>query len=239
MKILKGQKNRGVYYQAVEVPLAASLRKDLRELKVKRIEYEVPSPFDFKYFTWTMLDNNHLLICESPVSQFPLGWHEFNEDKDSPPNRAYLKLWEVLALNYISLNKNDVAIDVGSSPGGWSWVLSEQVAQVHSIDKAPLDPKIAKRENIIYSSEDAFLVDPTKFLDCTCLFSDIICTPERLLGLVQNWLTHSEVKTFVCTIKFKGSCDFNILKEFEKIENSMIYHLYHNKNEVTWIKQES
>lgn len=239
LKILKTKKNLGVYYSSAPVPLAAGLRKDLRELKMKRVSYEVPSQFNFKYFVWTMLDSQHLIVCDSPVSQFPIGWHEFDEDKASPPNRAYLKLWEVLACGYVRLKPSDVAIDVGSSPGGWSWVLSEQVNKVYSVDRSPLDPKIARLENIVFSSGDAFQVKPSEFPDCTCLFSDIICTPERLLNLVENWLKNSNVRTFVCTIKFKGPCDFDILKAFEKIENSKIYHLYHNKNEVTWIKQET
>ncbi len=238
LKILKNKKHLGVYYSCIDIPLAAGLRKDLRELKMKRIKYEVPSKFNFKYFSWTMIDNNSLIICDSPPAQFPIGWHEFEEDKDSPPNRAYLKLWEVFACGYVKLKPTDVAIDVGASPGGWSWVLSEQAKKVYSVDRSPLDSKIANQKNIIFSSGDAFQIKPSDFPDCTCLFSDIICTPERLLGLVQNWIKNSKVKTLVCTIKFKGPCDFDILKEFEKIENSTIYHLYHNKNEVTWIKQE-
>ncbi|MBC7741111.1 MAG: hypothetical protein H7061_02860 [Bdellovibrionaceae bacterium] len=237
LKILKGQKNRGYYYAAIDSPLATSLRKDLRELKLKRIEYQVPSLFDFKYFSWTLLENDSLLICPHPVSQFPGGWHEFNEDKSSPPNRAYLKLWEVLALNYIELKKEDVAIDLGSSPGGWSWVLSEQVAKVYSIDKAPLEPQVSGIKNILYEAHDAFTIKPTDYPDITWLFSDIICTPERLLELVEFWQTHSRVRNFVCTIKFKGECDFDMLKKFEKFEGSRIIHLYHNKNEVTWIRK--
>ena len=240
VKILKSFKNLGVFLPSpVNNKLSASIRADLRELKSKRINYEVPSPFNFKYFVWTLHKEDELLVCEQPSSQFPLGWNEFNEDKTTPPNRAYLKLWEVLALNYIQLKPNDVAIDLGSSPGGWSWALSQQVKKVYSVDKAPLDKKILKHTNIVYSSGDAFAVSPDKYPDCTWLFSDIICTPERLLALVQKWQTESNVKNFVCSIKFKGLCDFDILKEFMKFPDSRIIHLYQNKNEVTWIKQET
>ncbi len=239
LKVLKSQKNLGVYYASIDLPLAGGLRKELRELKIKRIEYVVPSPFNFKYFSWTMLDNTTLLVCETPNSQFPIGWHEFNEDKDSPPNRAYLKLWEVLSLGLAKVKTSDIAIDLGSSPGGWTWVLSDQVKKVYSIDKAPLDKRVSDKSNVVYSSQDAFQVNPKDFSDCTFLFSDIICTPERLLELVKNWLENSTVQNYVCTIKFKGPTDFKIMQEFEKIENSKIIHLYHNKNEVTWIKQGS
>lgn len=238
LKILKSQSNLGAYFENDILPkFAQGLLKDIRQLKLKRIQYEVPSQFNFKYFAWSLLDENHLILCKNPSSQFPLGWHEFNEDKSVPPNRAYLKVWEVLCLNYIQLKPEDIVIDVGSSPGGWSWALSQFVKKVYSIDKAPLDPKISQQANIFYQSNDAFQVKPQDYPDCTWLFSDIICTPQRLLELVHNWHNNSQVRNFVCTIKFKGECDFDILKEFEKFENSTIIHLYQNKNEVTWIKQ--
>ncbi len=240
LKILKGIKNLGVFLPSpVNNKLSASIRSELRELKVKRINYEVPNTFDFKYFVWTLYKENQILICETPYSQFPLGWHEFNEDKETPPNRAYLKLWEVLSLNYIKLKTTDVAIDLGSSPGGWTWALSEQVKKVHSVDRSPLDERVSKKSNISFSSGDAFSVSPEDYPDCNWLFSDIICTPEKLLGLVNKWQAESNIRNFVCSIKFKGLCDFEILKEFTKFPDSKIIHLYQNKNEVTWIKQEN
>ncbi|MEK6627485.1 MAG: SAM-dependent methyltransferase [Bdellovibrionota bacterium] len=238
VKVLKNTKNLGVHFETdANAKLAEALKKELREFKLKRIDFEVPSPFNFKYFAWGLLDNSNLILCNNPTSQFPLGWHEFNEDKDTPPNRAYLKMWEVLCLNYIQLKPKDIVIDVGSSPGGWSWALSQYVKKVYSIDKAQLDNKIVKIPNISYQSEDAFQINPKDYNDCTWLFSDIICTPERLLSLVENWHKKSQIKNYVCTIKFKGNCDFDIIKEFKKYENSKIIHLYQNKNEVTWIKQ--
>lgn len=239
VKILKSFKNLGVYFETAQNPKQAlAIKNELRELKKKRIDFAYPSSFDFKYFAWGLYDSQNLIICEQPYSRYPLGWHEYNEDKETPPNRAYLKLWEALNLGYLSINKTDIAIDVGSSPGGWSWVLSQYVSKVYSIDKAPLNKDLLKKHpNIHYQSEDAFQLNPKQYPDCTWLFSDIICTPQKLLQLVNNWQENSKIKNFLCTIKFKGSCDFKILDEFKKIEDSRIIHLYQNKNEVTWIKQ--
>lgn len=238
VKVLRSQSNLGVHFETEANPkLAEALRRELRELKLRRIDFKVPSDFNFRYFAWGLLDDSHLILCREPQSQFPLGWHEFNEDKNTPPNRAYLKLWEILCLGHIQLKPTDIAIDVGSSPGGWSWVLSRYLQKVYSLDKAPLSPKIASLRNIHYTSADAFAADPAAYPDCTWLFSDIICTPSRLLELIENWHTKSEVQNYVCTIKFKGDCDFDILKEFRRYPDSRIIHLYQNKNEVTWIKQ--
>lgn len=240
VKFLKSKETLGTAHQSTEElgKIAAGIKKELRELKLKRIKYEVPTRFNFKYFAWLLHKPHQLIVCDQPVSRFPLGWNEFEEDKETPPNRAYLKLWEVLVLNYIRLTPEDTAIDLGSSPGGWSWVLSDFCKKVYSVDRAELAPQIAARKNIRFNSGDAFAVDPKHYTDCTWLFSDIICTPAKLLSLVEKWHAESKVKNFVCTIKFKGDCDFDILKEFLKFSDSHIIHLYQNKNEVTWIKQE-
>lgn len=239
IKLLKSQKNLGVFVPSpFHQSLAESIQVDLRSLKLKRLKYEVPSQFNFKYFAWTILKDRQIAICEQPTSRYPLGRHEFNEDKDTPPNRAYLKMWEALCLDYIQVKPDQTVIDLGSSPGGWSWVLSQQAEKVYSVDRAALDPKISRIPNIKHVIGDAFQVAPADYKDCDWVFSDIICTPERLLTLVKNWQDQSNVKNFMCTIKFKGPCDFDIMREFLKIEHSRIIHLYHNKNEVTWIKQE-
>ena len=50
-KILKNTKNLGVHLPSdINPALAISLKKELRELKLKRIQFEVPSKFHFKYF---------------------------------------------------------------------------------------------------------------------------------------------------------------------------------------------
>ncbi len=238
VKFLKSQKNLGVFLPtSSHQGLANSIQADLRELKIKRIQFLVPAVFNFQYFVWTILSDKKIAICTKPHSRFPLGWHEFNEDKETPPNRAYLKLWEALCLGYIDIKSSESVIDLGSSPGGWSWVLSERAKTVYSIDKAPLEPKIAQLPNIAYTSADAFLVKPGDYPNCSWLFSDIICAPQRLLELVQRWSHESNIKNYMCTLKFKGNCDFDIINQFLKFDNSRIIHLYQNKNEVTWIKQ--
>ena len=177
-------------------------------------------------------------MCSSPFSRFPQGWHEFNENKIFPPNRAYLKLWELFTVHNLKYEKLDSVLDLGASPGGWSWVLSQYFKKVHAVDKAPLDKKIQKIANIEFHKGDAFKVSIQNFQDCNWLFSDIICTPAKSYALIEYWMKNSNIKNFVCTIKFKGECDFLIINKLLEIDNSKIVHLYQNKNEVTWIKQE-
>lgn len=185
---------------------------------------------------WTLLDPNTIVCSAQTTSRYPLGKIEFIENKIIPPSRAYLKLWDFFTVHCPPPAQHSKVIDMGSSPGGWSWVLSQLGLRVVSIDKAPLDKKIATIPTIQFVQESAFGLDPKKMNDVEWFFSDIICYPERLLALVQKWLQESNVKNFVCTIKFQGEADFALIDEFLKIPNSKIVHLYHNKHEVMWWK---
>lgn len=232
---LKKYKNRGCYYNFVKSNFGDLIAQQTRALPLKRIKYIPKHPFDFKFTAWTVLDNL-LITSENTQKRFPFGWHEFEEDKVSPPNRAYLKLWEIFSIHGIIPQKNESVIEVGSSPGGWTWVLSQLTQKVYSIDRAPLADKIAKIPNIHHQEKDAFKLNPQDYTDCSWFFSDIICTPEKIYETIQFWMENSSIQNYVCSIKFKGPCNFDILKKFAAIENSQLIHLYQNKNEVTWIK---
>jgi 23S rRNA (cytidine2498-2'-O)-methyltransferase len=233
--LIKKYKYIGCYYPLVKNNFGASVSKKIRNLNLKRITYQYQHPFNFKFTAWTMIDNK-LIISEQTQKRFPFGWHEFNEDKMTPPNRAYLKLWELLTVYNIPLTKNDVAIEVGSSPGGWTWVLSSLINKIYSIDRAPLSEKISKIKNIQHFETDAFKLGPENYPDATWFFSDLICTPDKIYETILFWMRHSPIQNYICTIKFKGDYQADDLKKFLDIEHSQIIHLYHNKNEVTWIR---
>lgn len=183
---------------------------------------------------WTLLDADTIICSTNTTSRYPLGKVEFIENKTVPPSRAYLKLWEFFTVHCPPPAPQTTVIDMGSSPGGWSWVLSQLDLKVISVDKAPLDPKIAKASNIQFVQESAFSLDPKKMPDVLWFFSDIICYPERLLAFIKKWMQESNVQHFACTIKFQDEAEFAMIDEFLKIPNSKMVHLYHNKHEVMW-----
>jgi len=232
---LKSQPCLGVYHQVEVNKISDRIHKKIKVLPLKRIQYQPDHPFNFKFYTWTMV-SDFLIFCNQPTQRFPLGWHEFAEDKMNPPNRAYLKLWELFSVYNMAPQKNPEVLEIGASPGGWSWVLSQHAAIVHTIDRADLDQKIKNIKHINHKIGDAFKLKPQDYQKCTWFYSDLICTPEKIYETVCYWIKNSEIKNFICTIKFKGACDFEILKKIQNMPNSKIIHLYQNKNEVTWVK---
>ena len=119
-----------------------------------------PSPLG----SWTLLDRDTLLAASDCSSVFSNGEVHFLEDKKNPPNRAYLKLWEALTLVQEYPCAGQYCIDVGSSPGGWTWVLAKLGAEVLSIDRSPLDDRVSKMQGVHFQKRDAFSLKPEEML---------------------------------------------------------------------------
>jgi 23S rRNA (cytidine2498-2'-O)-methyltransferase len=186
--------------------------------------------------SWTLLDAGTMLAAPDCSSAFPNGEIHFVEDRSGPPSRAYLKLWEALTLIGRQPGPGETCLDLGSSPGGWSWALQKMGAHVISVDKAPLAPEIARLPGVEHRQESAFTLDPRTIGPLDWLFSDIVCYPTRLLTLVERWLTAGTCRNFICTVKFQGTTDHDTASRFAAIPGSQLRHLFHNKHELTWIK---
>ena len=183
-----------------------------------------------------MLDANTLLAAPHCSSPFPHGEVRFVEDRSGPPSRAYLKLWEALTLIGHRPGPGETCLDLGSSPGGWSWALAQLGTRVISVDKAPLAPEVLRLPGIEYRAESAFALDPAAVGPVDWLFCDVVCYPARLYALVERWLAAGACRNFVCTLKFQGETDHATAARFAAIPGSRLVHLHHNKHELTWIK---
>lgn len=190
-------------------------------------------PADF--LEWTYLDSEYLMVCERH-ERYPLNELHFEEDKNAP-SRAYLKLWELFTRIRKAPKIDETCLDLGSAPGGWTYVLEKLQAKITSVDRAPLDPKLAQSSRIQHLIKDAFSVKPEDFESLDWFFSDVICYPAKLAEFLQPWVKSGKVKNFVCTLKFQAATDWDSIRSFEKLGGKLI-HLNHNKHELTWFKVE-
>jgi 23S rRNA (cytidine2498-2'-O)-methyltransferase len=186
--------------------------------------------------SWTLLDAETMLAAPHCTSAFPNGEVRFVEARSGPPSRAYLKLWEALTLIGRRPEPGERCLDLGASPGGWSWALQRMGARVVAVDKAPLAPEIACLSGIEHRAESAFALEPLSIGPVDWLFSDIVCYPARLLALIERWLAAGTCPRLVCTVKFQGATDHDIARRFAAIPGSRLQHLFHNKHELTWSK---
>ncbi len=214
---------------------AALVEAELPPIKKKAIEPFSALPAA-PLGSWTLLDRDTLLYAARCSSPFPHGEVRFVEDREGPPSRAYLKLWEAFTLARAWPRAGERCVDLGSAPGGWTWVLAKLGAHVLSVDKAPLDPRVASLPNVEHRQESAFGLDPRAIEPVDWLFSDVICYPPRLLALVERWIEAGAAERFVCTIKFQHETDHETARRFAAIEGSRLVHLSANRHELTWIR---
>jgi 23S rRNA (cytidine2498-2'-O)-methyltransferase len=220
-------------------PLSHVRRSRLIEEKLIRLpsltrDFPIDKPIP-NIGCFTLLDNNTLVYATKRSKRWPMGNCYFNEDKQHPPNRAYLKLWEALTLLERLPQVGDVAFDLGASPGGWTYVLQSLGAHVTAVDKAPLDPHIAALPNVKFLQQSAFALNPEEYSNhIQWLVCDVACYPDRLYEFIQKWLPVKGLQQMIFTIKLQGSTDHEVIKRFQSIPNSETLHLYHNKHEATF-----
>jgi 23S rRNA (cytidine2498-2'-O)-methyltransferase len=203
-----------------------------------------PRPFpwllgDSPMGAWTLLDKNTMIASAECSSPFPNGIIEFAQDKEGPPSRAYLKLWEALVRLRRQPKPGDRCLDAGASPGGWTWALARLGANVLAVDRAPLEPGIAALPGVEYIRHDAFTLKPEDIGPVDWLFCDVACYPPRLYQWIEKWLESGLCGNFVCTIKMQGGgndLDFETPRRFAAIPGGEVVHLYHNKHELTWTR---
>lgn len=216
---------------------AALIEERLPKVSAKPLEFGTPAPVA-PLGSWTLLAPDLMLASAACSSPFPNGEARFVEDRVSSPSRAYLKLWEAFTILGVKPQPGDLCLDLGACPGGWTWVLANLGARVISVDKAPLDPRIAAMPGVEVRQESAFGLDPRSqsvpAVDWLC--SDVICYPARLLGLVERWLATGKARRFICSVKFQGETDFGVMNAFKAIPGSRLMHLSANKHELTWVK---
>lgn len=217
---------------------SALIQDKLPHVSAKPLNFGDPVP-TAPLGSWTLLDANTLLAAMNCTSAFANGQVSFIEEKTPLPTRAYLKLWEALTILPKRPMPGEFCLDLGSCPGGWTWVLQGLGARVLSVDKAPLERGIDKLPGVDFRQQSAYALEPRETGPVDWLFCDIACYPSKLLTMLQKWLEPGACRNFVCTIKLQGETSAAELDAFRAIEGSTVRHLFHNKHELTWARLES
>ncbi len=233
-KQLRAIQRNWVLYSVEHHRRAALIVEKLPKVSAKPLAFGDAEP-SAPLGSWTLLDNATVLAAPDCSSAFPNGEANFIEDR-APPSRAYLKLWEAFTLLDTQPKPGETCLDLGASPGGWSYVLGKLGARVIAIDKAPLDPSVLALPGVEQRLESAFALAPRDVGPIDWLFSDVICYPARLLTLVEKFFAAGTVRNFICTIKFQGETDFATQARFAAIPGSRLMHLHVNKHELTWVR---
>ena len=233
-RTLKGVQRNWALLPTGHYRRASLIAEQLPHVSAKPLTFPEPPP-QAPLGGWTLIAPDRMLAAPETSSVFPHGVPQFVEDREGPPSRAYLKLWEALTRLGRMPGPGDACLDLGAAPGGWTWVLADLGADVLAVDKAPLDSALQDRPNVEVRRDSAFGLRPQHVGAVDWLFSDVICYPSRLLDLVRRWLDAGMARNIVCTLKFQGGTDFATMDAFAAIPGGQLLHLHQNKHELTWI----
>ncbi|ODT15051.1 MAG: methyltransferase [Kaistia sp. SCN 65-12] len=233
-KSLRDIQRNWAMYAPLHHRRAALIQERLPHVSARPVVFPAAAP-TAPLGSWTLLAPDRMLAAPRCSSPFANGEVDLVEDKVGPPSRAYLKLWEALVRLRRWPQPGERCLDLGASPGGWTWVLAKLGAGVVAIDKAPLDPRVAAMSGVEWRGESAFALEPASIGPVDWLFSDVICYPARLLRLVERWRATGQVKNFVCTIKFQGETDHETAEAFAALPGAEVLHLHNNKHELTFM----
>ena len=212
-------------------------KKQLPFVTARPLRFPEPAPVAaLGSFTW--LSQSELLCSPRCSSPFPNGEPRFVEfsEHEGPPSRAYLKLFEALTVMGQRPAPGQRCLEIGASPGGWTWVLGTLGANVLAVDRAPLAPNVARLPNVREQQGNAFTATPESVGPVTWLFSDVVCYPEKLYGYVKLWLDSGACDNFVCSLKFQGTEHYGVIDQFAAVPGSRVVHLFHNRHELTWMR---
>lgn len=168
------------------------------------------------------------------ISSFPRGEIPLAEDK-SAPSRAFTKLVEAEQRLGRRIERGQTCVDLGASPGSWSYIAIQRGAHVIAVDRSELRADLMYNTRLHFEMTDAFKYMPPQTVDW--LVCDVISAPQRSIDLLLEWLRGKRMRNFVVTIKFKGHDEYALLETLKHeapalCEEFHLLRLCANKNEV-------
>lgn len=164
------------------------------------------------------------------------------------PSRSTLKLEEAF-LSFLnaderasSLAPSRRAVDLGASPGGWSYQFVRRGIRTAAVDNGPMDARLLESGLVEHLRVDGFKFVPPRPVDW--MVCDMVERPRRVAELVLKWWTQMHAKRMIVNLKLpmkKRWQEVSEIKtlmtdELQRLERPFdlsIKHLYHDREEVT------
>ncbi len=158
--------------------------------------------------------NEYLQIGDSALDvvmvdagRWMVGWHRADKFLPSrwpggfPPidfeydciSRAYFKAAEAFLWSGLPIRPGDVAVEIGSAPGGAVQRMLELGMKVIGVDPADMDPEIAENPNFRHIRARGGDVKRTEYSDAKWLLVDSNVRPDKTLVTVANIVSNRRV----------------------------------------------
>lgn len=175
-----------------------------------------------------------------PNVKFPLGL-ALVDIEEKMPSSAYRKLMEAIECMQIRPMSENIVIDLGACPGGWTTVMRKFGCKVISVDRSELDSVLMRDNMVEFVKGDAFTFEPPSDDDDVVFWmvSDVIAYPDRITDLLNRWCSYQWAEKMIVTMKFQG--DEPSLDDLDRAIDLVqrcgyrcrAKHFFNNKNEVT------
>ncbi len=121
-------------------------------------------------------------------------------------SRAYFKLAEAIAWSGLEMQAGDLAVEIGSSPGGACALLLESGLRVLGIDPAEMDPEVLAHPNFRHMTARAADLPLSTYQGAKWLLVDANVRPDQTLGMVEPIVTQptSTIEGILLTLKLGG-----------------------------------
>jgi 23S rRNA (cytidine2498-2'-O)-methyltransferase len=136
-----------------------------------------------------------------------------------PVSRAYYKAAEAITWSGFELREGDLAVEIGSAPGGACGRLLELGLQVIGIDPADMDPQIASHPRFRHIRARAGDLPRSEFRGAKWLLVDSNVKPDKTLVTVQNIVTHrhSDFRGLLITLKLGDYSDAHRIDHWREV----------------------
>ena len=171
----------------------------------------------------------------------PGGIHRKGFDPASP-SRSYLKIEEAFDILGEEPRAGQRVVDLGASPGGWSYAFLRRGCRVIAVDRGPM--KVSARPGsgavLEHVTRDGISYQPPESgRPVDWLASDMLVAPGQTLGMLRKWIEGRWMRRFVINIKIPQQHPYPAIRPVEDYLQTRrdltfrIRHLYHDRREVT------
>jgi 23S rRNA (cytidine2498-2'-O)-methyltransferase len=160
----------------------------------------------------------------------------------SAPSRSALKLAEAM-MEFAagrSFEPGLTAVDLGASPGGWTWQLVQRGFMVTAVDHGPMDARLMESGQVKHRHDDGFQYRPPEPVDW--MVCDMVESPARIARLVAKWIAEGWCVETIFNLKLPmKKRSEEVLRCREIIDEALggrgyflrMKQLFHDREEIT------
>ena len=235
--------NDGKSLATLTKPLTPHLEKGLRKAGITFDDASAPRRLHV-FFIGSLAC--HVGISDvANSSRWPMGIARLRMPR-AAPSRSALKLAEAID-EFIDEKERGkrfapgmTAVDLGASPGGWTWQLVQRGLMVTAVDNGPMDEALMESGQVKHRRDDGFHFKPSDPVDW--MVCDMVESPSRIARLASAWIAQGWSQQAIFNLKLPMKKRWEeVLRCRQIIDEALggggyylrMKQLYHDREEIT------